>query len=196
MKISKINIGDKFYNLTVIKTLIRGHHFKNKGHINLCKCTCGNEVLVPSTYLKTGRSKNCKECSFRNRELNKLQITQIDQVFKRLVLDRCKKNNIEVTINSKQYENIGKQNCYYCGNSPQKTQRFSNRKYVNTEPMYLNGLDRLDNNKGYILENCVSCCTSCNYSKHILNENEFKEKIIKIYNNMNLKKENFCPHAS
>lgn len=29
----------------------------------------------------------------------------------------------------------------------------------------LNGIDRVNNNKGYFLENCVSCCASCNYAK-------------------------------
>jgi hypothetical protein len=29
----------------------------------------------------------------------------------------------------------------------------------------VNGIDRMDNTKGYVLGNIVSCCTECNYVK-------------------------------
>lgn len=35
------------------------------------------------------------------------------------------------------------------------------------------GLDRVDNARGYILGNVVSCCKTCNFSKHILDRDEF-----------------------
>jgi hypothetical protein len=152
-----------------------------------CQCNCG-EILekVILSKLKDNTIKSCKNCSFKNRELNRKQVTQIDQIFKRLIIERCKKNNIELNITLKDYVKITKENCYYCGNPPQKTNRFLNRKYVNTEDLYLNGIDRLDVNKGYDLNNCVPCCTSCNYAKHILSEKDFILKIIKIYKNMDL----------
>jgi hypothetical protein len=36
-----------------------------------------------------------------------------------------------------------------------------------------NGIDRKDSNIGYIRENCVSCCTMCNYMKNTLSESAF-----------------------
>lgn len=41
-------------------------------------------------------------------------------------------------------------NCIYCGVS-------------NVEKTI--GIDRVDNNKGYSFDNCVPCCSNCNYSK-------------------------------
>ena len=183
-----IELKVKYNSLTVISEpySIKLGSVKRKAVI--CECDCG-EILenVVLSKLKDNTTKSCKNCSFKNREISRKQVSQIDQVFKRLVIDRCEKNDIELGITSKDYERIGKESCYYCGNSPQKTNRFSNRKYVNTEDLYLNGLDRLDINKGYTLNNCVSCCTSCNYAKHVLSEKDFMLKIIKIYENMNLK---------
>jgi hypothetical protein len=47
--------------------------------------------------------------------------------------------------------------CFYCGTPP--------------EPV--NGIDRVDNGKGYIEDNVVSCCTRCNQIKRAYNVNDF-----------------------
>jgi hypothetical protein len=47
------------------------------------------------------------------------------------------------------------------------------------------GLDRVDSNKGYCVDNVVPCCSICNYMKLNLDVNDFKNHIIKIYNNIN-----------
>lgn len=67
-----------------------------------------------------------------------------------------------------------------------KEDSYLKEKYNNTEPLYLNGIDRVDSNKGYHIDNCVPCCTSCNYAKHKLSQKEFYDKIKKIYHNLNL----------
>lgn len=46
-------------------------------------------------------------------------------------------------------------NCFYCGREPSSYR--GKFKYT--------GIDRLDNSKGYFLENCVSCCSICNFLK-------------------------------
>ena len=48
------------------------------------------------------------------------------------------------------------------------------------------GIDRVNNLVGYILPNCVTCCTKCNTMKMALTLNTFKEHIIKISNRLNL----------
>ena len=49
-------------------------------------------------------------------------------------------------------------------------------------------LSIFDEEKGIVpnLENCIPCCTSCNYAKHKLTQDEFYEKIRKIYKHLNL----------
>jgi hypothetical protein len=43
-----------------------------------------------------------------------------------------------------------------------------------------NGIDRMDNSIGYILENCVPCCEICNYMKQSLDPNTFVERCSQI----------------
>lgn len=47
--------------------------------------------------------------------------------------------------------------CHYCGIAANPT----------------NGIDRKDNNKGYHLNNSLSCCTMCNYAKRKSSYDEF-----------------------
>jgi hypothetical protein len=51
--------------------------------------------------------------------------------------------------------------CFYCKAQPSKIMTTKR-----TSAIYLyNGIDRLDNSKGYEKDNCVSCCTHCNTIK-------------------------------
>lgn len=45
-----------------------------------------------------------------------------------------------------------------------------------------NGLDRVNNSKGYTVNNVVSCCTRCNQAKNTMTIKEFKKHINEIYN--------------
>ena len=44
-----------------------------------------------------------------------------------------------------------------------------------------NGIDRKDNNIGYIIENCVSCCGICNRMKMDMSYDDFLNHIRLIY---------------
>lgn len=87
------------------------------------------------------------------------------------------KNNIFNLTKEEVFE-LFKQNCYYCGIIPSKKiiKKGSYGYFI------YNGIDRLDNHKGYTKQNSVSCCSFCNYTK---NKTDFKEFIIwvrKVYN--------------
>ena len=56
--------------------------------------------------------------------------------------------------------------CYICNKKPNN--------------IYLNGIDRFNNSIGYIVENCRSCCSTCNYLKGDMEFNEFLEYLKKI----------------
>jgi predicted RNA-binding Zn-ribbon protein involved in translation (DUF1610 family) len=184
---SKTKKEDVYHSLTVIEEpfltkKLKFNHFNAK-----VKCNCGKEFIARCTNLRTGRTVACSDCSFKARSERAVQVSQYQQMFKRLVLDRCRKHTIEISITVDDYSRLISQNCFYCNDEPRKTNRFSNRKYVNTETVFANGVDRIDSSKGYTLENCITCCTSCNYAKHKLTQSEFFDKIVKIYKNLNLK---------
>lgn len=51
-------------------------------------------------------------------------------------------------LNLEQYSNFLKKKCYYC-----------NKSLLNESGI---GLDRIDNSKGYVFDNVLPCCGSCN----------------------------------
>ena len=93
--------------------------------------------------------------------------------------------NLEFTITIENFNEIVKNPCYYCGI---------------LQPKGFNGIDRKDQTKGYILDNCVSCCKICNYIKGSLNDDIFVRRIEHIlkYNKLitggNLYPECFANH--
>ena len=44
-----------------------------------------------------------------------------------------------------------------------------------------NGLDRVDNEKGYTIDNVVPCCKHCNYAKRNRSVEEFIDWIAQVY---------------
>lgn len=74
---------------------------------------------------------------------------------------------------------LTQQNCYYCGTEP------SGREFSKSGHEYIfNGLDRLDNNKGYSVENVVPCCKVCNAMKSNTSYDQFVKQIQTIANHL------------
>lgn len=91
----------------------------------------------------------------------------------------CINRGMVFTLTQEDYINIIKRNCYYCGIEPFKKVWKVYRHYIYTS--YVHGIDRVDNKKGYTLENCVSCCKHCNRAKSSLTTTQFYYLIKRIY---------------
>lgn len=64
----------------------------------------------------------------------------------------CGYRGLKWNIKLKDYEKLINSNCYYCG--------------FDTKLQAGINLDRLNNNKGYMLNNVVPCCKNCNFIKN------------------------------
>jgi len=73
----------------------------------------------------------------------------------------------EFLLSEIDYDNITKNPCYICG----KLNDSNNE----------NGIDRLDNKKGYSLDNVNACCAECNYMKIDYSFGNMIQKFIQIY---------------
>lgn len=69
-------------------------------------------------------------------------------------------------------------NCVYCGDAPK--QLVTNNK---NKALY-NGVDRVDNVKGYTKDNCVSCCWVCNRFKLDMTADEVKAHVAKMHKHL------------
>ena len=68
---------------------------------------------------------------------------------------------------------LTKKVCFYCKKKPyKKVSKSWPDRNLNGDYTY-NGIDRKNNDMGYTINNCVSCCSKCNYLKGSLNYKEF-----------------------
>jgi hypothetical protein len=75
--------------------------------------------------------------------------------------DKCMSRNLEWELTDKQAINCFQSPCYYCG--------------VCSDPF--NGIDRINPNYGYLVNNTVPCCWPCNRTKLTKSLNEWHNYI-------------------
>ncbi len=81
------------------------------------------------------------------------------------------RRNLEFQLTPGEFKVITEQKCYYCGGySQDRDPRFSG-----------NGIDRKDSSLGYLIDNCVPCCVTCNFIKNNMHFNDFLEYIRRLY---------------
>jgi hypothetical protein len=100
-------------------------------------------------------------------------------VFQKVYTDRQQEaysRNYVFELNKRDFCNFILQPCHYCGEGFSHTKRFYKKDY------YYNGIDRVDNNKGYTLDNCVPCCRWCNRAKSDMPQDEFLYWVNRVYN--------------
>lgn len=92
---------------------------------------------------------------------------------------KSKRKNREFTLSPEEFIEIILSNCFYCGRLP------SNNLYKGKERRSFNysGIDRVNNDLGYIKSNCVPCCSSCNSAKGIKPVEEFYSWVEDVYIN-------------
>lgn len=87
----------------------------------------------------------------------------------------AKRRGIEDTLTDEKVFELHASNCFYCDSPP------SNKKSDGYNGDYLyNGIDRVDNNQGYVSTNCVPCCKYCNVAKGTQTTRDFLLRSINI----------------
>jgi hypothetical protein len=82
--------------------------------------------------------------------------------------DQYKSENYhkDFRLTPEEYYALRSGNCTYCQRETTKT--------------HTNGIDRVDNDVGYVFDNCVTCCHDCNMLKLVTPREEFIAHVIKI----------------
>ena len=149
--------GKRFGKLLVLERL---------GKFWRCRCDCGNEKIIVGTSLtrKTIPTRSCG-CIIRENGNNKLPYgeSQFNCLY-RSYRRSAKVRKLEFNLTKELFRKLITSNCYYCGGDP---------VYVSYQPglnggFAYNGLDRMNNNIGYIESNVVTCCKICNRAKRNL----------------------------
>lgn len=151
-------------------TVIAFDKIHNKNSYWKCKCECGNIKSISGSSLKRGESISCgcyqKEVS---KELGKVigqkfggwnKLPDNQAYWNRKYSDykrAAEKRNYYFELTTDEVKEICLGECYYCG----------------TLPNPYNGIDRVDNESGYTIDNVVSCCKYCNIAKNDLSAPDF-----------------------
>lgn len=177
-------IGERFGKLIVIKNVKRPQNLKNTEAYWECQCDCGNIVIVSARSLRSGNTKSCG--CLRSELLSKMakRVNRIEfgkSAFNRIYYDYKRtagRRNISFDLSMEDFRKLVEQNCHYCGIEPIRTIKMlsQNGDFV------CNGIDRVDNSKGYIKGNVVSCCKECNQSKNNKSVQEFFDWAERLYN--------------
>lgn len=164
------NLSGRTYNkLTVLKS----YKVIDKKIIWDCICSCGNHIAVRADSLTSGHTKSCG-C---------LRLVEDSVIYKKVYTAYkagAKRRGIEFSLIFEQFYNLIISNCHYCGAES------SNLMKRNGKQGKYNGIDRLDSSKGYVKDNVISCCKVCNYAKHTMHYEDFKEWVRRVSNYMKL----------
>ena len=143
--------GQKFGRWTVLKRA------ENKGHFTswLCKCECGNEVVVLGNNLKSGKTKSCGcyniEKIIERSTKHGLRYTRLYRIYAGMH-DRC------LNKNYKDYKNYGARGITICEEWLSDFKSFYNwamaNGYDENAPRGKCTIDRIDVNGNYEPSNC------------------------------------------
>ena len=92
----------------------------------------------------------------------------------------AKRREYVFLLTKEEFRKLTSGNCFYCDAIPNQItyadSKHSWKRYTH------NGIDRIDNTKGYIIDNCVSCCKTCNFAKSQMSQQEFLNWAERVHN--------------
>ena len=94
------------------------------------------------------------------------------------------RRELEFRLTKEEFRALTSAKCFYCGIPPISKKHGK----IKTHGAYIyNGIDRVNNTAGYTADNCVTCCTDCNQSKHTRTQQEFYDWIKRLHANLSSK---------
>jgi len=169
-----IKIGTTFCHWTTVSKPYR----KNKQIVVDVVCRCGKKSTIRVFELINNISTSCG-CKPRSKRGSKLSFE--DAAHKEIyeaVLNEAKTKGCIFDLSELDVKQLVTQSCYYCGSPPSNIKKINNRGELK-----YNGIDRYNNNIGYVLHNCRPCCPTCSTIKLDLSGQDFLEHIHKIIKN-------------
>jgi 5-methylcytosine-specific restriction endonuclease McrA len=129
-------------------------------------------------YQKEMASKNCKITGEKSRKYSPIISSA------RAVWSHYKDCDFET------FYTLSQKQCFYCGREPHRTfnvagspsSTYNSINQISNGDFIYNGLDRIDSNKGHIINNVVPCCWDCNIAKNDQSLNDFFHLIKLIFN--------------
>jgi hypothetical protein len=166
--------GARFGNLVVTGYKLVTFPSGQRGSRWFCDCDCGGKTEVGLSNLRSGSTKSCgclltthlKKLGISKRKCKTKEASTKFSWYKR----NAKARLIEWQISSKLFEQLLTESCKYCG-SIEKI-----------------GIDRVDVNLPYRIDNVAPCCTTCNQAKNNRSVSDFAAWVERVYTNLQVEK--------
>ncbi|MGM0841378.1 MAG: hypothetical protein ACQEWE_11655 [Bacillota bacterium] len=135
-----------------------------------CTCNCGSEPVVRHDHLKVGWTKSCGCLPKKNlgpAPMEDREVKLLQELFR-----NYRKDGIEIEY--ERYIILAKSACHYCKGYTSRKEKYSGKTFE------INGIDRINSNLGYTINNVVPCCKICNSMKNQNSLDEFVDWIFRV----------------
>lgn len=148
-------LGQQFGRLTVISTWGVRH--------SRVRCACGVVKVIQNSNLLYGGTVSCG--CYRTEIHRRAEDVKRFGVMWRAYRQRCRIDRLTFALSRKEFLATIRKRCWYCGAAGNP----------------FNGIDRLDNSKGYTRGNSKPCCETCNRAKLCMTQKEFLQWVKRVY---------------
>jgi len=177
---SSVEVG-KVYGKTEV--LQRVANSPNGAAVYLCKCQCGSTRKILGTRLLSGKAQRCRKCGYAEHLAKVHQMhtkppgeAAAYAAFVTTKRQCADKRGLIWEIAFEDWKRLAALPCHYCGGPPLNCGYNGSYQY--------SGLDRVDNDVGYVLNNVVPCCKLCNCAKSDQTVSEFLDWVRRIYDHI------------
>lgn len=154
--------GSQFGRLTVGQ---RAGTSKNGHALWHCRCSCNETLTCFGANLLRGHTTSCG-CL-----LKELKADPADKVMAKYKAGAYRRE-YEFALTDEEFRKLISETCFYCGVVPSH-QIIAGRNGRKHPTFRYNGIDRVDNSRGYISDNVVTCCGPCNKAKGVMTHSDF-----------------------
>jgi hypothetical protein len=172
--------GKKFKRLIPISS------FRKDGRIFYnCRCDCGEKLIVARGNLLSHNTLSCG-CLKKERIIRSSTkppgVAAFNALYGKYRISWAKRRGLNFELSKDEFRKLTQGNCFYCGAKPKRDfSKANGKRFYNGSYLY-NGIDRINNKKGYTMDNCVTCCYECNKMKGTFGIEFFLNRIGEIYN--------------
>lgn len=186
--------GQEFGKLTFLKDLGSRKYGQEKGRPKwsvfwLMQCVCGAKKELRASAVVQKRVQTCG-CMVRTRvSPSRLPAgVAMANYWFNSYLNNAKKRELSFDLTREEFYLLTSANCAYCGAAPSHVVqiKYSSRskqtpgQYRARTPYICNGIDRVDNDKGYSVSNCVPSCHECNQAKKSRSAEDFLSHVKRV----------------
>lgn len=143
----------------------------------LCRCDCGLDKIVHGPNLRSGHtiSCGCALTEYRKQITLSIKEAAIRRAFQTYRGNAESRRPFE--LSEELFRLLVTAECFYCGHLPP----IEGVKQAWGYSQSINGVDRVDNTRGYTPDNVVSCCQTCNDWKKARTLDDFLAQVERIH---------------